>query len=87
MRKLITRIKTYLKNEQSRCTKLKAMFRPGQRVQCLSSGQIFFVAGAEPDLGFAILRDIRGNHHAVSWLSGAQTVKTHMADQWNPVLQ
>lgn len=82
MFKLINRITTYFKNERLRYEKLKAMFQPGQRVQCVRSGHIYAVA--EADLGFAILRDVRGRHHAVSWLTGAQTVKTSMADQWNP---
>lgn len=87
MFKLIQRIKTHIQHERLRREKLKAMFQPGKQVQCAQSGEVYFVAGADSDLCFAILRDGRGHHHAVSWLTGAQTVKTQLADQWNPVVQ
>ena len=83
MFKFIRRIKAYWARENARHQKLETMFQPGKEVRNVEDGEVYFVK--KVDMSAALLVGKDGDRFFVDWLTPAHTIRTDVADDWEPV--
>lgn len=77
---MLGRIFNYFKRENERATRLEALFQKGNRVRNLKSGKEFTVA--KVDCGCVLLKSDKGHLSLLDLLTGAHTLRTSIADNW-----
>jgi hypothetical protein len=83
MFRIIRRFKAYWARETARHQKLEAMFQPGKEVRNIEDGEVYFVK--KVDMSAALLVGKDGVRYFVDWLTPACTIRTEVADDWEPV--
>lgn len=84
MFKFIRNIRNYFAQEKARHAKLEAMFQEGKSVKSLTTGKVFKVVLV--DLGFVLLQSPTGSRFTLDCMTPAGTVRTDIADRWDPVI-
>lgn len=84
MFKFIRSIRNYFAQEKARREKLELMFQEGKRVKSLLTGKVFKVVLV--DLGFVLLEGPSGSQFTLDCMTPAGTVRTDIADRWDPVI-
>lgn len=81
---IIRRIKEYWAREIARLQKLQTMFQLGMEVRNVSDGEVYTVEWVGD--AAALLRRKKGGQRLVNWLSRSGSLRTAVADEWNPVV-
>ncbi len=84
MFKFIRNIRNYFAQEKARREKLELMFQEGKRVKSLRTGRVFKVVLT--DLGFVLLEGASGIQFTLDCMTPAGTLRTDIADRWDPVI-
>lgn len=84
MFKFINNIRNYFAQEKARREKLELMFQEGKQVRSVATGKVYDVLCSE--LCYALLKGPSGKMFTVDWMTPAGTIRTEVADCWNPVI-
>ncbi|KVP39599.1 hypothetical protein [Burkholderia ubonensis] len=82
MFKFVRRIRAYFAREAARHNKLEEMFQAGKHVRSVKTGKVYEVEWV--DMNAALVAG-NGQQFIVDWFTPAGTIRTEVADDWDPV--
>ncbi|KVP75452.1 hypothetical protein WJ96_07020 [Burkholderia ubonensis] len=82
MFKFVRSIRNYFAREAARHEKLEKMFQPGKQVRSVRTGKVYLVEWVDMN---AALLSRPGQRFILDWFTPAGTIRTEVADDWDPV--